>query len=54
MPYRSAETGEYVDEEYAKANPNTTVWEEDFSHEDKTDDVTSDTEQADPKLTHEG
>ena len=28
MPYRDAKTGEYVDEEYAKQNPDTTVFEE--------------------------
>jgi len=29
MPYRDAETGEYVTEEYAKKNPKTTVFERD-------------------------
>lgn len=58
MPYRSAVTGEYVDEEFAKANPDTTVWE-DQSEADPTaieepDVTTSDTQQDDPERTQEG
>jgi hypothetical protein len=53
MPYRSAVTGGYVTEEYAKRNPDTTVWE-DEPPEDKTDDTPTDTQQNDPKLTQEG
>jgi hypothetical protein len=38
MPYRDAQTGEYVDEEYAQAHPDTTVHEDDDTpDEDDTD-----------------
>jgi hypothetical protein len=52
MPYRSAVTGEYVTDEYAKSNPDTTVWEEE--PEDKTDDAAADTEQEDPERSPSG
>ena len=34
-PYRSAVTGEYVDERYAKAHPDTTVWEDEDKPKDE-------------------
>ena len=33
MPYRSAVTGEYVTTEFAAANPDTTVWEDDVERD---------------------
>ena len=45
-PYRSAETGEYVDERYAKAHPDTTVWEDEETPKDEASQETKDTPQV--------
>jgi hypothetical protein len=65
MPWRSAITGEYVEDEYAKAHPDTTVWENEgeklpledtrpATTGDKTDEPTGQPEQDDTKLAQEG